>query len=82
VHLFPPLNVAAAMNSPDVNDRLVAIESLLMQIQYDVEQLSSALRSQQAELQELQRGMTRVSAEIAAAAQEPVGPANDPPPHY
>jgi uncharacterized coiled-coil protein SlyX len=70
------------MNAPDDTGRLVAIESLLMQLQYDVEQLSSALRSQQAELQELQRGMTRLSAAVAAGDQEPVGPANDPPPHY
>jgi uncharacterized coiled-coil protein SlyX len=70
------------MNAPDDTGRLVAIESLLMQLQYDVEQLSSAVRSQQAELQELQLGLTRVSATLAAGDQEPVGPANDPPPHY
>jgi len=70
------------MNSPDHNDRLVSIESLLMQLQYDVEQLSNALRTQQAELQALQRGLTRVAASLATESQEPVGPANDPPPHY
>lgn len=70
------------MNAPDAGDRLVAIESLLMQLQYDVEQLSSALRAQQAELQQLQQGLTQMSAAIAAADQEPVGPAHDPPPHY
>lgn len=70
------------MNAPDGSDRLVAIESLLLQLQYDVEQLSSALRAQQVELQELQRGIIRISAAMAAADQEPVGPADDPPPHY
>jgi len=70
------------MHTPDTEARLVAIESLLMQVQYDVEQLTSALRAQQAELQELQRGMTRMQAAIDTTSQEPVGPAHDPPPHY
>ncbi|MFO1092424.1 MAG: SlyX family protein [Planctomycetaceae bacterium] len=70
------------MSAPDSESRIVAIESLLMQLQYDVEQLSSALRAQQAELQELQRGLHRVSAAVAEQSQEPVGPAHDPPPHY
>jgi uncharacterized coiled-coil protein SlyX len=67
---------------PDADVRLVAIESLLMQLQYDLEQLTSALNAQQAELQELQQGLNRVSASLAAETQESVGPANDPPPHY
>ena len=71
------------MKSADSTDvRLVAIESLLMQLQHDVEQLSSALHSQQGELQELQKELSRVSAALADQAQEPIGPANDPPPHY
>jgi uncharacterized coiled-coil protein SlyX len=70
------------MPTPDAESRLVAIESLLMQMQYDVEQLSSALRAQQAELQELQQGLTRVQTAVATASQEPVGPADEPPPHY
>lgn len=68
--------------APDTDARLVAIESLLMQLQYDVEQLSSALRAQQAELHELQRGLNRVMAAMAEQSQEPVGPAVEPPPHY
>lgn len=70
------------MSSPETDARLVAIESLLMQLQYDVEQLNSALTAQQAELQELQNGLSRVSAALEARSQEPVGPAHDPPPHY
>jgi uncharacterized coiled-coil protein SlyX len=70
------------MQTPDAESRLIAIESLLMQAQYDVEQLTSALRAQQAELQELQQGLSRINAALAAQSQEPVGPAHDPPPHY
>ena len=70
------------MSTPDTDSRLIVIESLLMQVQYDVEQLSSALRAQQADLHELRANLDRVQATIAAASQEPVGPAHDPPPHY
>lgn len=64
------------------DSRLVAIESLLMQLQYDVEQLNSALRSQQEQLQGLHKELDRVSAELAEQSQESSGPADDPPPHY
>jgi uncharacterized coiled-coil protein SlyX len=70
------------MSAPDTDARLIAIESMLMQLQYDVDQLSSALRAQQADVQDLQKGLIRISAALAEQTQEPAGPAHDPPPHY
>lgn len=71
------------MAVPDRNtaDRLVAIESLLMQLQYDLDQLNSAVLAQQAELQQLAGRLHRLAAVIESEEQELPGPADERPPH-
>lgn len=70
------------MSAPDTNTRLISIESLLLQLQYDLEQLNSALRSQQGEIEDLRNELHRVSAALEEQSQDPIGPADEPPPHY
>ena len=68
----------------DVDARLVQIESLLMHMQHDVEQLSTAVIEQQAELDALKRQLSRMQAALDAAAAEPEtrDPQQERPPHY
>lgn len=66
---------------PSDDARLVQIESLLMHLQRDVEQLSKALIEQQAELELIKRSLSRVAAAMDSEP-EVRDPALERPPHY
>jgi SlyX protein len=68
----------------DADARLVQIESLLMHMQHDVEQLSTAVIEQQAELDAVKRQLSRLQAALDAADAEPESrdPQQERPPHY
>jgi uncharacterized coiled-coil protein SlyX len=61
--------------------RLVQIETLLMHLQRDVEQLSKALIEQQAELESITRSISRMAAAIDSEP-EVRDPGLERPPHY
>ena len=61
--------------------RLVQIETLLMHLQRDVEQLSKALIEQQAELETIRRSISRLAAVIDTEP-EVRDPGLERPPHY
>ena len=61
--------------------RLVQIETLLMHVQRDVEQLSKALIEQQAELESIKRSLSRMAA-VLESEPEVRDPGLEKPPHY
>ncbi len=64
-----------------VDERLVQIESLLMHMQHDFEQLSRAIIEQQAELETLKQQLGRMQAALDAEP-EIRDPGQERPPHY
>ena len=71
------------MNLPDaLEQRLIQVETVLMQVQHDLEQLSTAVLEQQAELTHLRGALERVSATLDEGPSEPRNPVDERPPHY
>jgi uncharacterized coiled-coil protein SlyX len=68
-------------DDPQYDTRLVQIETLLMHVQRDVEQLSKALIEQQAELESIKRSISRIAAVIDSEP-EVRDPGLERPPHY
>ncbi|AMV19115.1 SlyX family protein [Planctomyces sp. SH-PL14] len=64
------------------SERLAAVESLLMHVQYDVEQLNKAVLGQQAEIARLRTELMRFRSEFEDHAVAPRDPAAEKPPHY
>lgn len=63
-------------------ERLVTIESLLMQLQHDVDQLSKVLLDQQAEIDAIRHNLNRIAAAADDNVAEPRTPEEERPPHY
>ncbi len=67
---------------PDVEQRLVAIETQLMHVQRDFEQLNRALLEHRREFDALTRQLARLAASVDSRGAEPLHPHDDKPPHY
>jgi uncharacterized coiled-coil protein SlyX len=71
------------MNVPDaLEQRLIQVETVLMQVQHDLEQLSRAVLEQQAELSQFRGTLDRVTAALDEGPAEPRNPVDERPPHY
>jgi len=71
------------MNAPDaLEQRLIQVETVLMQVQHDVEQLNKAVLDQQAELTHLKGALDRLTATLEEPPAEPRNPVDERPPHY
>ena len=68
----------------DSADRLTAIESLLMHLQHDLEQLHEAVVAQRDGIESLRRGVERLRGDIdrIELGPESRNPKLDKPPHY
>ena len=71
-------------DDPGTTDRLTAIESLLMHLQHEFEQLSEAILEQRRELDSLRRDMACLSGQVASLELGPEqrDPKLEKPPHY
>jgi uncharacterized coiled-coil protein SlyX len=71
------------MNPSDVlEQRLIQVETILMQVQHDVEQLNKAVLAQQGELTHLRGALDRLTATLEAGPAEPRNLVEERPPHY
>ena len=71
------------MNAADaLEQRLIQVESVLMLVQHDVEQLNKAVLDQQAELAALRGTLDRLTAAVEEGPAEPRNPLDERPPHY
>ena len=70
--------------SDELNERLAAIESLLMHLQQDVEAMSSVLQSQTRDAAKLRQDLSKLSSRIESmeTEQEPGSLKDEKPPHY
>ena len=64
------------------NDRLAKVEMLLSHLQHDIDKLNEALISQQAQIDGIQRSISRVESEVEQLAVPPSNPLDEKPPHY
>ncbi len=65
-----------------IEDRLTRLESLLMHVQYDLDQLNTAVLRQQAELDAVRSLIGRLESTLTAPPPEPRDPQLERPPHY
>ena len=65
-----------------MEQRLIQVESVLMQLQHDLEQLNKAVLDQQAELTHLKSALDRLSTTLEEGPAEPRNPVDERPPHY
>jgi uncharacterized coiled-coil protein SlyX len=71
------------MNAPDAMEhRLIQVETVLMQVQHDLEQLNKAVLDQQGELTHLKGALDRLTATLEEGPAEPRNPVDERPPHY
>ncbi len=71
------------MHAPDaMEQRLIQVESVLMQLQHDLEQLNKAVLDQQGELAHLKGALDRLTATLEEGPAEPRDPVEERPPHY
>jgi uncharacterized coiled-coil protein SlyX len=71
------------MNGPDaLEQRLIQMETVLMQVQHDLEQLNKAVLDQQGELTHLKAALDRLTATLEEGPAEPRNPVDERPPHY
>ena len=75
---------AAKPTSTDAESRLMQLESLLMHMQYDLEQLSQVVWRQQAEIDALTNELNRLDTRVVTLADGPEtrDPLDEKPPHY
>jgi uncharacterized coiled-coil protein SlyX len=71
------------MNAPDaMEQRLIQVETVLMQLQHDLDQLNKAVLDQQGELTHLKGALDRLTATLEEGPAEPRNPVDERPPHY
>ena len=71
------------MNAPDAKEqRLIQVETVLMQLQHDLDQLNKAVLDQQGELTHLKGALDRLTATLEEGPAEPRNPVDERPPHY
>jgi uncharacterized coiled-coil protein SlyX len=71
------------MIGPDaLEQRLIQVETVLMQVQHDLEQLNKAVLDQQGELTHLKGAFDRLTATLEEGPAEPRNPVDERPPHY
>lgn len=63
-------------------DRIVHLESLIMHLQRDIEQLSRAILEQNTELDELRVNVSRLESRLDETENEERDPLDERPPHY
>jgi uncharacterized coiled-coil protein SlyX len=68
----------------EFGERVTQLELLVMHLQHDLEQLSSVVVEQEAELTKLRGALGKVEHRVLELAerQDPSSPADDKPPHY
>jgi uncharacterized coiled-coil protein SlyX len=71
------------MNPSDMlEQRLIQVETVLMQVQHDLEQLNKAVHAQQVELTQVRGALDRLTAGLEEGPAEPRNPVEERPPHY
>jgi uncharacterized coiled-coil protein SlyX len=70
------------MSSPDLNTRLVKIESHLAELEHMVDRLNEVIREQDKQLRFLGKSHKQLTEKIAGFELDQVHRRNDPPPHY
>lgn len=65
-----------------LEQRLIQVETVLMQVQHELEQLSKAVLAQQGELTHLRGALDRLTATLDEGPAEARNPVEERPPHY
>ncbi len=69
-------------DSRNLNQRVVDLESMIMILQRDLEQMSSVVHEQQRQIENLQRQIDHWSDKFASDVDDLPDPLDEKPPHY